>query len=59
MAKKAPERYDRFAARWLRRYIEERGNVTLEEAAFVVGALAAVPTETSALAPLRELARRR
>jgi hypothetical protein len=43
VARKTPTRHDRFASRWLRCYVEEREGATLEEVAFVLGCLAALP----------------
>lgn len=43
MARKEPARHNRFAARWLRCYLDERETETLEEEiTFVVGCLMAL-----------------
>jgi hypothetical protein len=40
IAQKEPRRHPRVAARWLRRYLDERPGATIEEAAMVAGCLA-------------------
>lgn len=58
MAERDPARYRRAAARWVSRFVEEAGDVSLEEAHLVTAALAALPTKRYlALAVLRELIR--
>ena len=41
-AQKNPDRHSRYATRWLRRWLEENPYATLDAAALVVGALAAL-----------------
>jgi hypothetical protein len=50
VARKEPARHNRFAARWLRCYLDEREGETLEEIAFVVGCLMALTSEEHELA---------
>ena len=60
VARKQPERYGRFAARWLCLYLEEREKATLEDVALLVsnlGSLASSNDHASALAILRKAAR--
>jgi len=54
---KDPRRYPRVAARWLTRYLQERDEATIYEAAFATACLQAVagPSNASASAALREL----
>jgi hypothetical protein len=42
IAQKDPRRHARVAARWLLRYLEERDDVTIEEAAMAASCLAAL-----------------
>jgi hypothetical protein len=61
VARKQPERFSRFAARWLCLYLEENGKATLEDVALLVSNLRSLATSTDhvpALASLRKLARR-
>jgi hypothetical protein len=58
VARKQPERYGRFAARWLCRYLEEHEKATLDDVALLVSNLRSLVTdETHALAILRTAAR--
>jgi hypothetical protein len=60
VARKQPERYGRFAARWLCLWLEEHENATLEDVALLVSNLRSLATPKdhgSALAILREAAR--
>ena len=54
IAQKDPRRRSRVAARWLLRFLEEHGQVTIEEAALAASALAALggPGHTDAAAAL-------
>ena len=57
VARKQPERYVRFAARWLCLYLEEHEKATLEEVALLVShlrSLASPKDHGSALAILRK-----
>jgi hypothetical protein len=45
IARKEPRRHPRVAARWLRRYLEERPEATIEDAALVAACLAALAGE--------------
>ena len=56
---KDPRRYPRVAARWLTRYLQERDEVTIYEAAFATACLHAIagPSNAQASAALRELVR--
>jgi len=61
VARKQPERYGRFAARWLCLWLEEHEKATLEDVALLVSnlqALASAKDHASALAILRKAARR-
>jgi len=61
VARKQPERYSRFAARWLCLYLEEHEQAMLEDAALLVSnlrSLASPKDHASALAILRKAARR-
>jgi hypothetical protein len=60
MAFKDSPRARRAAARWLERYLGERPGVSIDDAVFVAGCLAALggPAHGEALASLRELAKR-
>jgi hypothetical protein len=42
IARKDPRRHPRVAARWLLRYLEERSEATIDEAAMVAACLAAL-----------------
>jgi hypothetical protein len=42
IAQKDPRRHPRVAARWLLRFLEERPEATIEEAAMITGALSAL-----------------
>jgi hypothetical protein len=62
VARKQPERYGRFAARWLCLWLEEHERATLEDVALLVSnlrALAIPKQHASALAILRKASRRR
>ena len=57
VARKQPDRYGRFAARWLCLFLEEHQKATLEDVALLVGNLRSLPTpkdHASALAILRK-----
>jgi hypothetical protein len=61
VARKQPERYGRFAARWLCLWLEEHEKATLEDVALLVSnlqSLAIPEQQASALAILRKAARR-
>jgi hypothetical protein len=60
IARKDPRRHPRVAARWLLRYLEESGDVTVEEAAIVVTSLAALTGRggETAVQTLRAMAER-
>ena len=61
VARKQPERYGRFAARWLCLYLEEHEEATLEHVELLVSnlrSLAIAKDHASALAILRKVARR-
>jgi hypothetical protein len=61
VARKQPDRYGRFAARWLCLYLEEHEKATLEDVGLLVSSLQslAMPEDhASALATLRRAARR-
>ena len=61
VARKQPERYGRFAARWLCLYLEEHERATLEEVELLVSNLRSLATakdHASALAILRKYVRR-
>ena len=61
VARKQPERYGRFAARWLCLWLEEHEKATLEDLELLVSklrALASPNDHSSALAILRKVARR-
>jgi hypothetical protein len=60
IAQKEPRRHPRVAARWLLRYLEERAEATIEEAAMAASCLAALGTERheEAAATLRATAER-
>jgi hypothetical protein len=53
IAREDPRRHPRVAARWLRRYFDERADTTIDEAAMVASSLAALPGRE------REIASRR
>ena len=62
VARKQPERYGRFAARWLCVYLEEHENATLEDVELLVSNLRSLATRKDhvrALAILRKAARQR
>jgi hypothetical protein len=62
VARKQPDRYGRFAARWLSLYLEEHERATLEDVALLVSKLRSRETSenhAAALATLRKAARRR
>jgi hypothetical protein len=61
IARKAPRRHPRFAARWLLRYLEEHPAATIEEAGIVAACLQALgsPGHDEAAATLRAMAGRR
>jgi hypothetical protein len=58
IARKEPRRHPRVAARWLQRYLEERSEATVDEAAMVAASLAALTGEVheTAVLTLRALA---
>jgi hypothetical protein len=58
VARKEPVRHGRFAVRWLTRYLEQVGDLSLEEIGLVVAALVALPSRQSetAKATLRAFA---
>ena len=61
VARKQPDRYSRFAARWLCLYLEEHEKATLEDVAPLVLNLRSLANRTDharALAILRKAARR-
>jgi hypothetical protein len=61
VARKQPDRYGRFAARWLCLWLEEHGKATLEDVTVLVSSLHSLTTpkdHDSALAILRKAARR-
>ena len=61
VARKQPDRYSRYAARWLCLYLEEHQKATLEHVALLVSSLQALATakdHAAALAILRKVARR-
>jgi hypothetical protein len=61
VARKQPDRYGRFAARWLCVYLEEHENATLEDVELLVSKLRSLATrQEHAAAPaiLRKAARR-
>jgi hypothetical protein len=61
VARKQPDRYGRFAARWLCLYLEEHEKATLDDVALLVSNLQALSTRknhASALAILRKVAGR-
>jgi hypothetical protein len=57
-ARKDPRRFQRVAARWLQRYLDEHPETTIDEAAMVVASLAALigDRHTEAAGMLRSLA---
>jgi hypothetical protein len=60
VARKQPDRFGRFAARWLCLYLEEHEKATLEDVALLVSnlrSLASPNDHASALAILRRAAR--
>jgi hypothetical protein len=60
VARRQPERYGRFAARWLCLWLEERERATLEDVALLVSSLRSLATpedHAAALAILRKAAR--
>jgi hypothetical protein len=58
VARKQPERYGRFAARWLCLYLQEHEKATLDDVALLVSNLRSLVTDkTHALAILRTAAR--
>jgi len=62
LARKQPDRYRRFAARWLCLYLEEHEQATLEDVELLVSNLRSLATpenHAAALATLRKAARRR
>jgi hypothetical protein len=60
IARKAPRRHPRVAARWLLRYLEEHQTATIEEAGMVAACLAALgnPGREEAEGTLRAMAER-
>jgi hypothetical protein len=59
LADKEPEKYDRAAARWHLRFLEEVPNVEMRESQAVLALLAAVPSNRLAATALAELLSRR
>ena len=59
LADKEPEKYDRAAARWHVRFLEETKNVDLHEGLAVLTLLAAIPANRLAASALAELLSRR
>lgn len=59
LADKEPEKYDRAAARWHVRFLQEVPNVDLRESLAVLALLAAIPVSRSAVTALAELLSRR
>jgi hypothetical protein len=59
LADKEPAKYDRAAARWHVRFLEEVPNVDLRESQAVLALLVAIPTNRLAAAALAELLSRR
>ena len=59
LADKEPEKYDRAAARWHIRFLQEVPNVDLREDQAVLALLAAIPANGLAAAALAELLSRR
>jgi hypothetical protein len=60
VARKQPDRYGRFAARWLCLYLEEHAKATLDDVGLLVSNLRSLTTRRhhgSALALLRKAAR--
>jgi hypothetical protein len=51
------EVYDRWACRWLMRWLEEASRATIDQAADVEGALAELPNEPESLDAIREMLR--
>jgi hypothetical protein len=60
IAREDPRRHPRVAARWLRRYFDERADTTIDEAAMVASSLAALPGREREIAvqTLRDMAER-
>jgi hypothetical protein len=61
VARKQPDRYGRFAARWLCLWLEKHERVTLDDVALLVSTLPSLATpkdHAQALAILRKAARR-
>ena len=59
LADKEPEKYDRAAARWHSRFLQETKNVDLRESLAVLTLLAAIPVNRLAATALAELLSRR
>jgi hypothetical protein len=59
LADEEPEKYDRAAARWHARFLQETKNVDLRESLAVLALLAAIPANAMAAAALAELLSRR
>ena len=57
IAQKDPRRYPRVSARWLIRYLEQRADATIDDAAFAVACLEAVagPHNEHAVSALRNM----
>jgi hypothetical protein len=51
------ESYDRWACRWLMRWLEEASAATIDQVADVAGALAELPNEPQSLDAIREMLR--
>jgi hypothetical protein len=59
LADKEPEKYDRAAARWHVRFLQEVPNVDLRQSQAILALLIAIPSERLAAAALAELLSRR
>jgi hypothetical protein len=59
LADRGPEKYERAAARWHRRFAQEVPHVDLRESLAVIALLAAIPANRLAAAALAELLSRR
>jgi hypothetical protein len=51
------EEYDRWACRWLERWLSETGGATIDETAEIAGALAELPEEPRSLDAIRGVLR--
>jgi hypothetical protein len=57
VASQQNESYDRWAYRWLMRWLEETSGATIDQVADVAGALAELPNEPQSLDAIREMLR--